>query len=769
MSETNAPPDLPLRPSRVVLLLAAFGVLAVVALALGQTWVPASTPLAEPAQRVLIVATGPIGFSDLHQGDTPNLDALMDGWGAVGAMSTRTINRRSNLEEGYLSLGAGFRLRGDAASSIAYDEAELAALPDVGPEAPPGDPGPIAVIGATSAVERNDKRSVTSKPGALADALHAAGRTVAVVGNADDIDPATGAWAPRRPVALAAMGADLTVDAGVVGRDALLEPDGAAPFGVAADVGAVTQAALGLLADHDVVFVDPGDLARVERWEARAEDDELTDDQVTAAHAAALTRTDDVLGRLVGAAGEGTLVIAASLDSGGPGFHLTPLAFTGAGVEPGTLVSPSTKRAGVVAITDLAPTVLGALGIDVPEDFPGNAVRYDAGSSDLERLQDLDRDTDFREQTYGDWVSWFITATAAIYGAAVIVLSVPRAPRWSRSLVRWAALASAAFPLATFVFRAVPGTFGLGGAGVLLVVAIDLAIVALVSQLRSTTLRPVQAVAAASVAVVLADASIGTPLHVNSWLGYSLHGGGRFYGIPNTTYGVLAAGVILLVASVVGHARRRREALLFGALLLALTALIDGAPSLGGDVGGIVSLVPVFGLLLLALLGRRIRWRSVLVLGLGTAVLLGGAVAVDLSRPEDARTHLGRFADRVLDGGPGELVDTFVRKQQANLDILQGSTWVRMVLIATAFLLVVLLPRARRDRLAPKGSAARIGIVATIAGAVVGFLANDSGPVVIGLFAVYLLPFVLLPALADHAGAVVEPVDPEPVPVGGGT
>ena len=48
------------------------------------------------------------------------------------------------------------------------------------------------------------------------------------------------------------------------------------------------------------------------------------------------------------------------------------------------------------------------------------------------------------------------------------------------------------------------------------------------------------------------------------------------------------------------------------AALLALVVLVDGAPSLGGDVGGIFTLVPVFGLALVALSGARLRLRTVL-------------------------------------------------------------------------------------------------------------------------------------------------------------
>jgi hypothetical protein len=146
------------------------------------------------------------------------------------------------------------------------------------------------------------------------------------------------------------------------------------------------------------------------------------------------------------------------------------------------------------------------------------------------------------------------------------------------------------------------------------------------------------------------------------------------------------------------------------------------------------------------------------MIGVGTAGLLGVATALDLARPEASRTHLGRFASRVADDGVGEIIDTFLRKQEANLRILEVSTWVRMVVLLVAVLAVLLGPRAQRVRLAPRGSTVAIGTVATLAAALVGFLTNDSGPIVVGLFATFLLPFVLLPALELSASGS-EPAD----------
>lgn len=469
--------------------------------------------------------------------------------------------------------------------------------------------------------------------------------------------------------------------------------------------------------------------------------------------------------------------MVVSVGSSDRTFRLTPMVVVGPGIPEGYVVSPSTKRAGLVALTDVAPTVLDLLGADVPRDMPGRPVQYRADDVDMGMLRQLDDGTMLRERTYYSLALWYIVFQAVVcLGAAFLISRRARRPR-SAAVVRFLVLMAAGLPLASFLFRAVPGWSGLSPPGSYLThVAITAAIAALASRARRTPLSPLSWVLAATLAVVAADCATGTWLHVNSWLGYSLHSAGRFYGVPNTTFAVLAASGILLCSALVHFSPRRSEALVTGSLVLAGVVIVDGAPSLGGDVGGIITLVPVFGLLIWVLSGRRLTWRTLLVVGVATFGVLAAATAVDLARPPESRTHLGRFASDLFEDGPSELATTFLRKQGANLRILQVSIWTWMIPIVAGFLLYVLAYERLASTLLPRGSALRAGVVAVIAGSLLGFLANDSGPIVIALFFAYLGPFltllalhqrwgrpVLLPAGPVGPGDSVRPMD-EPLP-----
>ena len=121
---------------------------------------------------------------------------------------------------------------------------------------------------------------------------------------------------------------------------------------------------------------------------------------------------------------------------------------------------------------------------------------------------------------------------------------------------------------------------------------------------------------------------------------------------------------------------------------------------------------------------------------------------LDSLRPTDVQTHFGRFVQRLSDDGPGKITETFLRKQSANFRILGVSIWTWMLPIVAVFLLYVLVWQRQWADLLPPDSPLRAGAVAVLGGALLGFLANDSGPIVIALFIAYLPPYLTFLSLA---------------------
>ena len=737
---------------RVTATVVLFAVLAGFAVWSGGRREAANVAATAKPSKVVVFGIPKLWWDDVGSGALPTLDGLIER-GAVAATSVRTLAGRPTTTEGYATLGAGARVRADSLGGFAFDaDADLEggtaaqALERRSGSPPAGD---VVVVGAPATARLNEGRHLPSEPGALGQALRDAGRRAAVVGNADIAPPPL----PRRdvllrPAAVAVMDADGWVDAGTVGRG-LLTADQDAPFGMRADPEAMGGAVRDALSTADLVVVDPGDMDRAAEFAAVA-----APKAAAAARRRALESTDRLLAGVVAAAGPDALVLVVSVAPPGKDWHLTPMVAAGAGVRHGYLHSKSTRRAGVVTLTDIAPTVLDALGVPVPEGMIGQPLRYAPGDVDLGVLRATDRDAALRERLYYPTTVWFILLQALAFTASLVVAARLGGGRAAVAL-RIAALAAAAWPLATFVVRAIPGVARLGVATVLVLLAVDAVLTAAAVRLgRGRTLGPLSWVAGATVALLLADLALGAPLQTSSLLGYSYHSAARFTGLGNTAFGMLAATAVLVAALHVHHAPRRREATVTAGCLLALVVVADGAPTLGSDVGGILTLVPVFGLTLLVLSGRRLSWRAIAVAAGAALVLLVAAAGVDLLRPAGSRTHLGQLVARIGDEGLDPLRTTLDRKVAANLRSFR-SPWAWMVGITGVYLVGLLAWARGWGRLLPPRSALRAGLVGMLAAGILGYAVNDSGVVVTGLAFVYVGPFVTLLALRQDRPATV--------------
>lgn len=742
---------------RVSAILAAFLLMAGFAAWSGDRREATNVPATEKPSKVVLFGIPKLGWADVGTGVLPTLDALIER-GAVAATSVRTLAGRPNTVEGYASLGAGARVRSDQLGGYAFDADTNLEGSTAGEAlsrrsgAPPA--GTVAVVGAPAVSRLNEGRHIPSEPGALGQALRDAGKKAAVVGNADIAPPPL----PRRdvllrPAAVAAMDKGGWVAAGTVGRQLLVD-DPSAPFGMRADEAAVEDAVRAALAGADLVVVDPGDTERAAEFTAVA-----SPAAASAARRNALRSTDRLLAGAVRAAGPRALVLVVSVTPPGKDWHLTPMVAAGAGVQHGYLHSKSTRRAGVVTLTDVAPTVLDALGVPVPDGMIGLPLRYSPGPVDLGKLQNTDRDAALRERLYYPTTLWFILLSAAAYVAALVVAARLGAGGRAAAVLRVAAVAGATWPLTTFVVRAIPGVAGLGVAVVVVLLAADAVLTAAALWLGGRrTLGPLSWVAGATVGLLVADLALGAPLQTSSLLGYSYHTAARFTGLGNTAFGMLASAAVLVAALHVHHAPRRREATVTAACLLGLVVLADGAPTLGSDVGGILTLVPVFGLTLLVLTGRRLSWRA-LALAAGAAVaVVAVAAGVDLLRPAGSRTHLGQLVARIGDEGLEPLRTTLDRKVSANLRSFR-SPWAWMVGITVAYLVGLLSWARGWGRVLPPRSALRAGLVGMLAAGVLGYAVNDSGVVVTGLAFAYVGPFVTLLALRQDRSVpvVLEP------------
>jgi hypothetical protein len=246
--------------------------------------------------------------------------------------------------------------------------------------------------------------------------------------------------------------------------------------------------------------------------------------------------------------------------------------------------------------------------------------------------------------------------------------------------------------------------------------------------------------------VLMVDVATGGRLQINTPLGYSATSAGRFQGVGNLAFALLAGSALVVAVVPVLVGLRRAAAAVWAATIGCLTLLGVAAPAFGSDVGGTLALVPTFSVVVLLIAGQRVGWRRVVAAGIATVAVLCGLAAIDLARDAGSRTHLGRFAQRVLDGD-GELI--IRRKIQGNLDILFATFW-SFVLVAM-FVGSALLWWRSRERFAvylADRPAVRAFLIGFVIVAVLGSALNDSGVVIFGIMCGVMVPFLVAATIA---------------------
>ena len=300
----------------------------------------------------------------------------------------------------------------------------------------------------------------------------------------------------------------------------------------------------------------------------------------------------------------------------------------------------------------------------------------DEGGSLADRsefLTSVNEDGLFRDGLVGPSMGVILGVTIALGIATAIVDRWWRGARPLTGLLAFVALWLLGYLDATYL--AGPLHFGRhGGAAAYWAFVIGVGAVIAGLCLLVTRKRPVDAVLVglgAMAALHLVDLVTGAHLEWNTPFGYSPTIGIRFVGQGNMTFAQLSAATILFAGLLAWRVPTRRGVRIAIALL-AVTFLVMGVPFWGNDFGGAISVAPGFALLAWLLLGRELRWKTVWILA-GVLVASGVVVGlVDLLRPAEQRTHVGKFFEKAgTDFGSATLV--LRRKASENLSVLGHS------------------------------------------------------------------------------------------------
>jgi hypothetical protein len=444
----------------------------------------------------------------------------------------------------------------------------------------------------------------------------------------------------------------------------------------------------------------------------------------------------------------------------------------GPGFGRSWLESASTHRKGYAQLIDIAPTVISVLRSTTPDSVVGRSLRAtgsrgDAGGNTAEdlastvpRLADADRSAVRQQQLVTGYFVFLTVTQLVLYALATAVFLLRRKARRSGNPVlgnrfvrgrymEIAALLTASIVPATYLAQLAPwwrtSVPALVLAVLVSVFCVLVTAVACLGPWRRTPTGPLIVVSLFGALVPGVDVLTGSHLQLEAVPGYSALVAGRFTGMGNLAFAIFSTAVLIGAGCVATATRDHRRRGLIVGLITGTAVLVVAAPFWGGDVGGLVALSAA-ALVATNRAGgvRASTVRAITAMAFTVAALVAFSL-YDATRPEQNRTHLGRFVNQLGDGTAGAVI---ARKAGTNLQLLVTSPLSLLAVAALVFAGAVLMrPVGGLRRVLGVYPTLRAGFTGVLLASFIGFGLNDSGIAGPALAATVAVPLAIVAAL----------------------
>ncbi|HBK68979.1 MAG TPA: hypothetical protein DEB05_13540 [Firmicutes bacterium] len=402
------------------------------------------------------------------------------------------------------------------------------------------------------------------------------------------------------------------------------------------------------------------------------------------------------------------------------GNLLTPLILWGGGYMPGLLNSPSTRRPGLVANIDLAPTVFRLFNINTPAYVSGRPITFSkqGGTEELLAMnKKISKTAFFRRKT----LPFFLNLTSLVLPLLLAVYLIcaqlnfpkllfykfwfPHFPLFLSTLPFSLHLASQ-LPLTslfTFLLTAL-------GFGSLLMLVVTHSKKYYGSRLL---LLPIYF----TIFIIFVDLLTGNYLVKSSIFGYDPMLGARYYGMGNEISGLFLGSIIALCVFREAKKNKLFEQRIFWCLIVS--AFLLASPFAGANFGAGLTAFAMAIILLFITTKAPHSYRQILYYSL--FLILFGLLLISFDyfcgNPE-RQTHFGFLLKNYKLRGITAVAEVILRKLQVNLRLL-SSKWAFLFLSSLATLLVTYFYKNRPFPIAY--------LLVILSGGLVGLLLNDSG------------------------------------------
>ncbi|WP_026255015.1 hypothetical protein [Terrisporobacter glycolicus] len=682
--------------------------------------------------KVIYISMNRANINDLQR--IPILKEKLSKSGYIGLMNTRGDQGNDDARS-YASIGAGCRANVVNNEAISFenlnDENSKIYKASTG-ENPKG----INNLAINKSINNNiESGSYGSTLGLLGQTLSANNKKVALLGNSDIVE--NNQLKKIRNAGLICMDTSGRVDSGNV--DDITVKDLNMPYGLRTDYDKLTADTKTYYKNSDALFVELGDTYRLDEYKLN-----LNENTYNKTRKQIYSYINTYLKEVFNMIGENDVVYIVSefpstLDYNNKRRLAPVIKFSNN--KKGLLESATTRRDGIIANLDLGVDILNEFDLK-NEAMIGRALNniekddnINYLSSQYEKIVSIN---DIRSTVVNTFVG-IVSASWVI--AMLALLCKDKLPHKEKIFVILKELIKLGLimPLTLllspiFNFK---GQLGLVSGVVIMTILLYLSGRLL---FKDNDIKQMGYYAFLTIALIVFDSVIGTPLMKNCIMSYDAIVGARYYGVGNEYEGVTIASAVFALSVLLNYKKIPK----WFTIVLSVVILITSAfPSMGANVGGAISECIAYLLFIMLIFDVKLDFKKIMILGLSAVVLVLIFAGLDLMLGMES--HLGVFTQQILQEGPQAIFNTFGRKISMNLKLAKSSVWVNILLVGIAVIgIFIFRPSKHMKNISNKYPMIFKGFIASMVGCLITLLVNDSGIVAAATASIYILIPILI-------------------------
>ncbi|WP_343343294.1 hypothetical protein [Terrisporobacter petrolearius] len=682
--------------------------------------------------KVIYISMNRANIKDLQR--IPVLKEKLSKSGYIGLMNTRGDQGNDDARS-YASIGAGCR------ANVVNDEA--ISFENINEEngkiykASTGEnPKGINNLAINKSINNNiESGSYGSTLGLLGQTLSDNNKSVALLGNSDIVE--NNQLKKIRNAGLICMDTTGRVDSGNV--DDITVKDLNMPYGLRTDYDKLTSDTKTYYDSSDALFVELGDTYRLDEYKLN-----LNENTYNKTRKQIYTYINTYLKEVFNMIGENDVVYIVSespstLDYNNKRRLAPVIKFSDK--KKGLLESATTRRDGIIANLDLGVDILSEFGLK-NEAMIGRTLNNIEKDDNINYLSSQYEKIVSINNIRATVVNTFVGIVSASWVIAMLALlckdKLPHKEKIFvilKELIKLGLIMPLTLLLSPiFNFKS---QLGLVSGVVTMTILLYLSGRLL---FKDNDIKQMGYYALLTIALIVLDSVIGTPLMKNCIMSYDAIVGARYYGVGNEYEGVTIASAVFALSVLLNYKKIPKWFTIFLSVVILITSAF---PSMGANVGGAISECIAYLLFIMLIFDVKLDFKKIIILGLSAVVLVLIFAGLDLILGMES--HLGVFTQQILQDGPQAIFNTFGRKISMNLKLAKSSVWVNILLVGIAVIgIFIFRPSKHMKNISNKYPMIFKGFIASMVGCLITLLVNDSGIVAAATASIYILIPILI-------------------------